>query len=109
MQTCLLKRRERCKDEEFIGISGVAEGHCRSDKQGRGYLEEAPDIKFSQKNFKSTLESSPELQKAFAKECYNVLVHFLSNTRTVSKDENSISLNISNMITSMGTSEPAFV
>ena len=80
--------------------------------QGAGayqYLNGAPDIKFSQKNFKSVLESSPELQKAFAEECYSILSSFLSDTRNVSKNENSLVNNIFDMINSIGAPklEPA--
>lgn len=80
--------------------------------QGAGayqYLNGAPDIKFSQKNFKSILESSPELQKAFAEECYSVLSSFLSDTRNVSKNENSLVNNIFDMVNSIGAPklEPA--
>ena len=74
--------------------------------QGAGayqYLSGAPDVKFSQKSFKSVLESSPELQKAFAEECYSVLTNFLSSTKTVAREENSTSNNISNMINAMGS------
>jgi hypothetical protein len=44
------------------------------------YLESAPDVKFSQKTFKEVFANSPELQQAFAKECFEVLREFLSDT-----------------------------
>lgn len=80
--------------------------------QGAGayqYLSGAPDIKFSQKNFKSILESSPELQKVFAQECYSVLVNFLSDTRNASRNDNSIANNIFSMINAMGAPDPVVV
>lgn len=67
------------------------------------YLDDAPDIKFGQKNFKQQLESSPELQKAFAKECFALLSTFLSDTRNASCDNSTASTNIMNMINDMGT------
>ena len=69
------------------------------------FLDEVPDIKFSQKNFKSILESSPELQKAFANECYKVLSKYLSDTRNVASDNNMAYDNISDMIGAMGTAQ----
>ena len=69
------------------------------------FLDEVPDIKFSQKNFKSILESSPELQKSFANECYKVLSKYLSDTRNVASDNNMAYDNISDMIGAMGTAQ----
>lgn len=75
--------------------------------QGSGvyYLESAPDIKFKQKNFKEVLENSPELQKAFAEECFKILSTFLSDTKTVSANNNTASFNINNIVNSMGTEQ----
>ena len=61
------------------------------------YLADCPDIKFNQGSFKATLESSPELQEAFAKECYNLLKTFLSDTKSAELNEYSASSNISSM------------
>lgn len=69
------------------------------------YLEKLPDVKFSQKSFKSVLESSTNLQQAFAEECYSILVKYLSDTRNASKSENSTSLNIMNIINGLGSKE----
>lgn len=66
------------------------------------YLDGAPDIKFGQKNFKKLINSSPELQKAFADECYKVLSKFLSDTKSASVEDSSAADNLSSMITSMG-------
>ena len=75
--------------------------------QGTGvyYLESVPDIKFKQKNFKEVLENSPELQKAFAEECYKILSTFLSDTKTVSVNNNTASFNINNMVGAMGVEQ----
>ena len=69
------------------------------------YLDEVSDIKFGQKNFKQVLESNPELQKAFANTCYEVLSKFLSDTRAVRSEENNAYSNITDMINSMGNSD----
>lgn len=45
------------------------------------YLNNAPDIKFSQKDFKKTLYSDPNLQKAFAEASKELLETFLSDTK----------------------------
>ena len=69
------------------------------------YLNDVPDIKFSQKNFKKVLEENPELQQAFAKECYTVLSSYLSVTRSVSAS-NKTEENINNLFNSFAN--PAF-
>ena len=66
------------------------------------YLNEASDIKFSQKSFKQTLESSPESQKAFANACFGVLSKYLSDTRVVASTENNAYQNISNIFSELG-------
>jgi hypothetical protein len=69
------------------------------------YLDECPDIKFGQKNFKEVLNSSPEFQRAFAKLIFVTLSKFLSDTRAVQEsNENSASENIMNMISEMSMS-----
>lgn len=64
------------------------------------YLDDAPDVKFSQRNFKDVLTKSPELQKAFAKACYKILSTYLSETKAVEADVSEVSTNISNMFNS---------
>jgi len=62
--------------------------------QGAGahsYLSGASDVKFNSKNFKSVLSSSPELQRALAEECYNVLYPYLSETKNAKVRDNSTS------------------
>lgn len=69
------------------------------------YLDDCPDIKFSQKSFKKVLDENPDLQRAFAKECYGILSKFLSDTRISRADNSSTEYNISSMINSFGNSE----
>ena len=64
------------------------------------YLDDAPDAKFSQRNFKDVLSKSPELQKAFAKECYKILSTYLSETKAVEADVSEVSSNINSMFNS---------
>ena len=64
------------------------------------YLDDAPDAKFSQRNFKDVLAKSPELQKAFAKECYKILSTYLSETKAVEADVSEVSSNINSMFNS---------
>lgn len=66
------------------------------------YLDGAPDVKFGQKNFKSIIENSPELQKAFAEECYKLLSKYLSDTRNVSTSSNEAYNNIASMFNMLG-------
>lgn len=69
------------------------------------FLDDAPDAKFSQRNFKEVLSKSEDLQKAFAKECYNVLSGYLSETKAAEADVSSVSENINNMFNSFATAE----
>lgn len=66
------------------------------------YLDGAPDIKFGQKNFKSIIENSPELQNAFAEECYKLLSKYLSDTRNRSNVLNTAYNNIVSAFNKMG-------
>ena len=78
--------------------------------QGAGvslYIKGAEDIRFSQGNFKEKLENSPELQKAFAEECYKLLSTYLSETRNAEKVDNNAVDNINNMFASFGNCELA--
>lgn len=51
------------------------------------FLENAPDIKFSQKEFKSKLYSDPNLQKAFAELSKEYLSKLLSDTKNQESEE----------------------
>lgn len=65
------------------------------------FLDECPDIKFGARNFKQVLEDSPELQQAFARECFTVLSEFLSDTKAKSSESSSASSNIANMFNTL--------
>ena len=67
------------------------------------YLDDCPDVKFSQKSFKAALESSADLQKAFAKECYSLLSSFLSETKAAEVNNSSALANINNMFAEFAT------
>lgn len=69
------------------------------------YLDACPDIKFGQRNFKTIISSSEELQRAFATECFNMLSKYLSCTRVARQETNSPAMNIFNMINSMGNTQ----
>lgn len=60
------------------------------------------DIKFGMKNFKEVLESSEELQKAFAAEVYNVISRYPSDTKVRSAENYKASTNITSLISEMG-------
>ena len=69
------------------------------------YLDDCPDIKFGMGNFKSIIEKSPELQEAFAKECYNVLSEYLSDTKSEEEEVSTASSNINSMFAKFANSE----
>ena len=48
-------------------------------------------IRFNQGDFKDKFDKFPELQKAFAKKCYEILSSFLSDTRNYKADNNNSS------------------
>ena len=50
----------------------------------RLYFDGCPDIKFSQREFKNVLESSPELQREFAIQCRDTLDNLLSDNQNQS-------------------------
>ena len=81
-----------------------AEG-CFKGAGAYQFLDDAPDVKFSQKNFKQILESSPILQEAFAKYFYRVLSPYLSETKSADVNNSSAISNIQNMFDKMSTSE----
>jgi len=70
------------KTEGYIGGAGRAM-----------YINNAPDIKFSQKGFKETLISNPELQKAFAQASKECLDKLLSDTRNQEAEEGVFDIN----------------
>lgn len=71
------------------------------------YLDGAPDVKFSQRSFKDVLQKSPELQQVFAKECYDVLSKYLSETKAANMESDSYNTinNISSMFDQFATKE----
>lgn len=71
------------------------------------YLEDVPDVKFGQKNFKERLGENPELQKAFAKECYQLLSTYLSDTRIESAEETKTIDNVIDLFNGFANGEGA--
>ncbi len=70
-------------------------------------LESCPDVKFSLKNFRSVLQESEELQQAFASEAFNTLLPYVSNTKVVAADSNSLSTKMKNLFDAMGSNLPS--
>lgn len=66
------------------------------------FLEDCPDIKFGQRNFKNILYENVELQQAFAKICYEILSSYLSETKAVEVNNSSASANIINLFKQFG-------
>jgi hypothetical protein len=76
---------------QLLSSEGVVKG--AGVKQ---YFEELPDITFSKKTFKEKLNESPELQKVFIQNAFNILKTYLSDTK-IEKNADSTSNNIINM------------
>ena len=70
-------------------------------------LESCPDVKFSLKNFRTVLENSEELQDAFAKESFDMLLPYVSNTKVVSSTNDSASTKIKSLFNNLGSQLPA--
>ena len=66
------------------------------------YLDDCPDIRFSQRNFKQQLKEHKELKDAFSKKCYEVLCTFLSDTKNRHFEEDTLEDDIFESISSMG-------
>lgn len=72
----------------FLKTEGYIGGAGRSM-----YLNNAPDIKFSQKGFMEALVNNPELQKAFAQASKECLDKLLSDTRNQEAEEGVFDIN----------------
>jgi len=70
----------------------------------RCYFIDEPDIKFSKKNFKSELEESPDLQRAFTIQCRDVLDNLLSNTENQAAIKSKF--NLLDALNSLNTPQP---
>lgn len=70
-------------------------------------LDSCPDVKFSLKNFRSVLEESEELQEAFAKEAFDVLLPYVSNTKVVAASDNTVSSRMKKLMNVLGSNLPA--
>ena len=70
---------------QFLKAEGCIGGAGRSM-----YLEDAPDIKFSQKEFKTKLMENPELQKAFVQTAKNAMDKLLSDTKNQEEENKEI-------------------
>lgn len=58
----------------------------------RLYFDNCPDVKFSQREFKNTLEESLELQQEFTIQCRDILDKFLSNVENQSTIQTKFNL-----------------
>lgn len=70
-------------------------------------IESCPDVKFSLKNFRDVLNDSDDLQSAFAKEAFDILLPYVSNTKVVTADSNSTSVKMKNLFDALGSNLPA--
>lgn len=73
---------------QFLKAEGAVGGAGRSL-----YLENAPDLKFSQKEFKEKLMTNPELQKAFAQIAKEYLDKLLSDTSNKESEAEVVDIN----------------
>lgn len=78
----------------YLKTEGMIGGAGRSM-----YLNSAPDIKFSQKNFKDELMRNTDLQKAFAMDVKVTLEKLLSDTKI--QEDSSQSFDINNAVLSL--------
>ena len=69
-------------------------------------LESCPDIKFSLKNFRDVLKDSEELQSAFMKEAFDILLPYVSNTKVKSAEENQAITKMKSIFDDLGSNLP---
>ena len=70
-------------------------------------LESCPDVKFSLKNFREVLNDSEELQSAFMKEAFDILLPYVSNTRVKTAEENKTIIKLKSIFDDLGSNLPA--
>lgn len=80
---------------QYLKAEGYIGGAGRSM-----YLENCPDIKFSQKEFKNKLMESTELQKAFAEISKEAMDKLLSETKN--KESENYNIDINSLILNLG-------
>ena len=88
----IFNKTEGCFDKtlsmfHFLKTRGAFSG------AGKMYFDELPEVKFSQKEFKKVLATSPELQKVFAIKCREYLDPLLSDTRNKEIQEDVVDIN----------------
>jgi RecA/RadA recombinase len=94
----LIFNKSEGRFDEILSLFHLLKTEGRLDGAGAyQYLKDVPDVKFSQKTFKTVLAGSPELQRAFAKECYTLLKGYLSETKAAEADVSVTSNNICNL------------
>ena len=102
----LIFNKSEGRFDEILSLFHILKTEGRLSGAGAyQYLEGAPNDKFSQKTFKEVLSNSPELQKVFAKECFDVLSKLLSETKTSESDVSAVSNNICNMFAEFANSQ----
>lgn len=70
-------------------------------------LDSCPDVKFSLKNFRDALKESDELQSAFMKEAFDILLPYVSNTRVQTAEENKAISKMKSIFDDLGANLPA--
>ena len=69
----------------------------------RVHLESCPDVTFSLKNFREVLSESDELQTSFTKEAFDTLLPYVSNTKVIAADKNSLSTKMKSLFDALGS------
>ena len=91
--------------DNILSIYHFMKAQGRIGGAGRAmYLDNAPDIKFSQKDFKSKLLSDPELQKAFSELSKEIMDELLSDTINQELSEENVDgvVDVNSLILSLG-------
>lgn len=78
----LIFNKTEGKFDEILSLYHLLKTEGKVQGAGRSlYFESLPDVTFTTKTFKETLSSSKKLQKAFAKECFETIEPYLSETK----------------------------
>ena len=91
--------------DNILSIYHFMKSQGRIGGAGRSmYLDNCPDIRFSQKEFKSKLLSDPNLQKAFSELSKEVMDELLSDTKNqeLSEEAANTTVDVNSLILSLG-------
>jgi RecA/RadA recombinase len=100
----LIFNKTEGKFDDILSMFHLLKTEGRFKGAGVGlYLDSCPTVKFSVSTFMQVYAESNELKRAFAQEVYNLLVTFLSETKSVKSTDNSLESEFDDIFNSFNT------